>query len=111
MQLNARREARRGTGKSNVIQEDPLVGLESDVPLTRALVEENRSMRFHLIMLVSTLCLQTIAIFWNMFSLWDPEEPDIWHNNWQTNTSKSIITFSCAMLVVIVVRIRLIDLR
>jgi len=109
-QLEARRMARRASNFTNENEgywaTDP-----AEVPLSKSLIRENLIVRWNVILLVVTICIQTIAIFWNIFALWSPERPNVWHNNWETNTSKAIITVTCIMLMIIVISLRLIDLN
>jgi len=108
MQLQARREKRRTKSKYNSPQSKETF---SSIPLRIGLVEENTRQRRYVIALVITLLIQTIGIMWNMFAFWSPLEPKVWNDNFQTKAAKSIITITCIVMTVLVVLIRLIDLK
>jgi len=114
MQLRARRESRRTKCKkyrSGVKHRKTVTKTVSSIPIRSGLVEENERSRKYVFALVITLLIQTIAIMWNLFALWSWKEPKIWHNNIQTTTAKAIITITCIIMTVLVVLIRLIDLK
>jgi len=71
--------------------------------------EENQIVRRYIGYLRYTLAVQTIAILWNVFLVWDPRSPTVWVTNWQTITSKSIISATCVMLTILTYYIRKID--
>jgi len=113
MQLEARRMRRRASNYHNdnkYEDHEPDTG-DAEVPLSKSQIRENAIVRWNVNILVATIFIQTMAIFWNMFALWSHEKPDVWNNNWETNTSKALITATCVVLVVIVIWLRLIDLR
>jgi len=113
MQLQARREKRRTKGKFNVNTPATTISSTSfsSVPMRPGLIEENLLQRRYVFALLLTLFVQTIAIFWNMFTLWNPNEPEVWNDNVSTRTAKSIITTTCIILTVLVILIRLTDLK
>jgi len=122
MQLQARREARRTKTKKWITSGNPgstaiktkTVSTKktfSTIPIRLGLLEENKRQRTYVFALLVTLFIQTIAIFWNMFALWSPDEPKVFNNNVQTKSAKFLITFTCILMTVLVIFIRLIDLK
>jgi len=117
MQLQARREARRTKSKWTTRRSTTTAKTVntkrtfSTIPMRLGLLEENKRQRMYVLALLITLFVQTIAIFWNMFALWNPDEPQVWNDNIQTTTAKCLITVTCIIMTVIVIFIRLIDLR
>jgi len=120
MQLRARREARRTKSKwttrrnTTTVKTVNTVNTKrtfSTVPIRLGLLEENKRQRMYVLALLITLFIQTIAIFWNMFALWNPDEPKVWNDNIQTTMAKCLITFTCIVMTWIVILIRLIDLK
>lgn len=109
MQLQARREARRT--KSKPISVKPSNRSISSIPIRQGLVEENRRQRIYVVALLITLFIQSVAIIWNMFALWNPKEPKVWNDSIQTMAAKCIISITCTIITVLVVFIRLIDLK
>jgi len=61
--------------------------------------------------LMVTLGINMSAIFWSMFAVWNPEQPNVWYDNWQTRASKWIITITCFGLAILVGLIRKLDLK
>jgi len=118
MQLQARRESRRTKSKYSVVSSTGTTCTTgsskktfSPVPVRLGLIEENRQEKILVITLLITLFIQTIAIMWNMFALWNESEPEVWHDDVQTKTAKSLITITCVIMTVLVILIRLIDLK
>jgi len=115
MQLQARRESRRTKTKYSVSSCSETTASPkatfSPVPVRLGLIEENRQEKMLVFAVLIMLFLQTIAIMWNMFALWNESEPEVWHDNIQTKTAKSIITVTCIIMTLLVISIRLIDLR
>jgi len=117
MQLQARREARRTKSKWTTRRSTTTVKTVntkrtfSTIPMRLGLLEENKRQRMYVFALLITLFVHTIAIFWNMFALWSPDNPKVWNDNIQTTTAKCFITFTCIVMTVIVIFIRLIDLK
>jgi len=113
MQLQARRESRRTKTKYSVVSStgSPRTFTSVSVPVRLGLIEENKQEKMLVTTLLIMLFIQTIAIMWNMFALWNESEPEVWHDDIQTKTAKSIITITCIIMTVLVVFIRLIDLR
>jgi len=72
-------------------------------------LEENDLVRRLVIIVLVTLAVQTIAILWNCFAVWDASEPDKWHNDFETTMSKSIISVTCLIITFLVVWIRILD--
>jgi len=71
--------------------------------------EENDIVRSYIRYLIFLLVVQTIAILCNVLLVWDPRNPDVWVANWQTITSKSIISATCVMLTILTYCLRKID--
>jgi len=71
--------------------------------------EENYIVRRYIQYMIYTLGVQTIAILCNVLLVWDPRNPNQWVTNWQTITSKSIISATCVMLTILTYYIRKID--
>jgi len=55
------------------------------------------------ILVLLALAVQTIAILWNCFAVWQPSDPDNWHNDFETTVSKSIISVTCLIITVLIV--------
>jgi len=112
MQLKARRERRRT--KSKKLDGTPYEeskGTFSIIPMRIGLVDENRRQHMYVKALVITLLIQTVAIMWNMFAFWNPLQPNVFHDNFQTKAAKSLITITCIIMTMLVILIRLIDLK
>jgi len=115
MQLKARRERRRT--KSKKMDCKPLKPYEESkgtftiIPMRIGLLDENRRQQRYVTALIITLLIQTIAIMWNMFAFWNPRQPNVFHDNFQTKAAKSLITITCIIMTVVVILIRLIDLK
>jgi len=102
-QLQSRREARR------VIHNKAVVLPITTQNLTFGSLDENQMVRRCVLIILGLLALQTIAIFWNIFVVWHPDEREVWNDNWQTRTSKTIITITCVALMTVVFQVRMID--
>jgi len=71
--------------------------------------EENKIVRGYIKLLMLLLVIQTIAILVNVLSVWSPNNPEVWRTDWQTITSKCIITLTCVSITRLVYIIRKID--
>jgi len=114
MQLKARRESRRTKcTKYRSVKHIKTVATKpvSSIPVRKGLIEENKRQRMYVFALVITLFIQTMAIMWNMFALWNWNQPKIWNDNIQTKSAKTIITLTCIIMTVLVIFIRLTDVR
>lgn len=116
MQLQARREARRTKSKKWISGSTAVKTVNTNrtfptIPISMGLLEENERQRKYVFALLVTLFIQTIAIFWNMFALWNSNEPKVFNDNVQTKSAKFLITFTSILMTVLVIFIRLIDLK
>jgi len=115
MQLKARRERRRTRTtkfKNKTHESNPESKRNfAPIPMRVGLVDENRRQTKYVTALVTTLLIQTVAIMWNMFAFWNPNQPNVFHDNFQTKAAKWTISITCIIMTLLVIFIRLIDLK
>jgi len=83
----------------------------SQIPATIEDNKENMLGQRYVYCLMTTLGVNIFAIIWSMFALYSPEQPNVWNENWQTKTSKWIISVSCLTMASLVSLIRWLDLK
>lgn len=81
------------------------------MPVTCEDITDNIIGQRYVYLLVGTLGVNMTAIFWSMLALWNPGQPNVWYDNWQTRASKWIISITCLTMATLVLLIRILDLK